>query len=94
MIVAVDYDGTLFAAGEMNHRLISDLKNAQRRGDIVILWTCRAGASLKEAVSALAKEGFFPNFINQNAPAVVRTLGHDTRKVFADLYIDDRSVKP
>lgn len=92
MIFAVDYDGTLSTGSGMNMNLISRLKVEQRRGNIVILWTCREGRSLKEALLALKKVGFSPNFVNCNAPQAVRAMGHDSRKVLADVYIDDKNA--
>lgn len=91
MIIAVDFDGTLMINKQPNHGLIAMLQDRQMRGDIVILWTCRERESLCEAVRFLAANGFRPNYINQNAPQGIKQLGHDSRKVFADLYIDDKN---
>lgn len=93
MIIAVDYDGTLFDEGRINRGLIAQLRQAQRHGDTVILWTCREGRRLTEALDALHRAGFHPQFVNCNAPEAVRRLHHDPRKIFADLYIDDKAVQ-
>lgn len=94
MIIAVDYDDTLVRGSEANLALISRLIGAQRQGHVVILWTCREGKSLAEALDTLAGYGFRPNLVNRNAPAAIRTFGGDSRKIYADLYIDDKAVKP
>lgn len=91
MIIAVDFDGTLKVNGKANTTLIGVLRGHQRRGDAVILWTCREGARLKEAVSFLQRNGFRPDLVNRNHPEAIRKLGHDPRKIFADLYIDDKN---
>lgn len=94
MIVAVDFDGTLqLADGSPNLHLIRRLKQAQRDGDTVILWTCREGASLREAARFLGQFGLVPDYFNSNCTKIVRKLGRDSRKIYADLYIDDRAVK-
>ncbi len=93
MIIAVDFDGTLCINGKPNTALIARLRQDQRCGNIVILWTCRSGKSLNDAVQFLARNGFRPNLINCNAPEIVRRLGHDSRKVLADIYIDDKAVR-
>ena len=54
-IIAVDFDGTLCtecypAIGLPNLRLISLLKELRIQGRQVILWTCRCGERLEEAV--------------------------------------------
>ena len=91
MIIAVDYDGTLFSKGEPNKRLIGRLTRAQRQGNTVILWTCRAGDSLRQAVESLAACGLRPNYVNANAPESIKALGYDSRKILADVYIDDKN---
>lgn len=89
MIIAVDYDGTLYG-NTLNTHLVNALKAQQARGATVILWTCREGQSLCDALKTLNGAGFKPNYVNQNCPEGVRRLGHDSRKVYADVYIDDK----
>lgn len=93
MIIAVDFDGTLQIGKEPNTPLIQRLIREQRQGNTVILWTCREGKSLREAVQFLYEQGFVPNGINQNCPQAIRMLGHDSRKIYADIYIDDKAVR-
>ena len=90
MIIAVDYDGTLEINGRINQILVAKMRQRQMLGDTVILWTCREGKRLREAVEKLAKAGFRPNFINANCPKAIAFLGHDSRKIYADVYIDDK----
>lgn len=94
MIIAVDYDGTLCIGGKANTALIGRLTAAQRQGSVVILWTCREGESLREAVRFLHQHGFSPNLVNQNHPTAIRMLGHDSRKIWADVYIEDKGANP
>lgn len=95
MIIAVDFDGTLqTVTGKPNTALFLFLKNRQSHGDIVILWTCREGRRLHDAVRFCRENGLLPNYVNQNAPCSIHQIGHDSRKVFADMYIDDKSMKP
>lgn len=93
MIIAVDYDGTLEIEGKINLPLIAKLKRAQKCGDLVILWTCRDGKRLQEAVMKLRTAGFVPNVINDNIQTVVQRFGYNPRKVFADIYIDDKAAR-
>lgn len=91
MIIAVDYDGTLVRDKELNLPLIRWLKGAQRAGDTVILWTCRERQSLNEAMLLLRSNGLVPNYVNCNPPQVIKRFGYDPRKIFADIYIDDKA---
>lgn len=93
MIIAVDFDDTLMIRGRANDGLIMRLRNQQKRGDIVILWSCREGQKLKEAVSFLRNNNFTPNYVNCNCPEGIKRMGHDSRKVFADVYIDDKNMR-
>lgn len=93
MILAVDFDDTLQMGGQPNLLLINQLKQAQQRGDVIILWTCRSGKRLDEAVRWCARQGLRFNYVNENCPQAVRMLGKDTRKVYADVYIDDKNAR-
>jgi len=93
MIIAVDYDGTLESGGEMNVVLAERLKARQRCGDIVILWTFREGDSLRSALANLYQIGLIPNAVNENAPQAIRMLGRNPRKIYADVYIDDKAMR-
>ena len=93
MIIAVDFDGTLRVGKAPNLALIRRLRQEQCRGNTVILWTCREGKSLQEAMAFLQSNGFTPNYVNQNCPEGLRKLGHDSRKIYADIYIDDKAVR-
>ena len=41
----------------------------------------------------LAAAGFRPDYVNRNAPEAIRRMGHDSRKIFADIYIDDKASR-
>lgn len=97
-IVAVDFDGTLSLAnwpgcGNPNAALISALKKMQGKV-ILILWTCRGEERLKEALEWL--EGFDLHFdyANENCKEALDQYGYDCRKILADIYIDDKAVRP
>ncbi len=89
-IIAVDYDGTLEVNGKLNLHLIERLR---RENAIVILWTCREGERLASAVRKLLEAGFRPHYVNCNCPQGIARMGHDSRKVFADIYIDDKNAR-
>ena len=95
MIIAVDFDGTLCEdkypfIGRANMELIQTLRNAEKFGDKVILWTCRAGEPLHKAVQWCAGLGLYFDAVNENLPEIIEKYGGDSRKIFADVYIDDR----
>ena len=98
-IIAVDFDGTLCsecfpAIGTPNTPLIYALREQKRLGKKIILWTCRAGERLSEAVDWCSQHGLSFDAINENLPEIIELYGNDSRKITADIYIDDKSALP
>ena len=94
-IIAVDFDGTLCEnkwpeIGEPNEELIQYLKKEQAAGAKLILWTCRTGKMLYNAVAFCAEHDLIFDIVNRNLPESIERFGDDCRKVFADEYIDDK----
>lgn len=95
-IIAVDFDGTLVFnkypfIENPNIELIEYIK--EHRDEYVwILWTCRHDEQLAFAIEYMKTEhGIEFDYINQNVPWKVAEFG-DTRKVYADYYIDDKNT--
>lgn len=98
-IIAVDFDGTLCGdeyprIGEPNAALIALLKGLKAEGCRVILWTCRCGELLEEAVAWCAGFQLYFDAVNENVGEILEKYGTDSRKIYADVYIDDRSCFP
>lgn len=94
--IAVDFDGTLCknrwpAIGEANLALIHWLIERRRAGDKLILWTCRCGRMLERAVVWCEALGLEFDAVNENLAENVEKYGNDCRKVFADIYLDDKA---
>ena len=95
-IIAVDFDGTLCKEkwpdiGDPNTALIEWLISRQTMGDKLILWTCRVGDMLDDAVLWSLKHGLKFDAVNANLPENIEKYGNDCRKVFADIYLDDKA---
>lgn len=94
-IYAVDFDGTLVEdaypmIGNIRETMWDAIVKAQKEGVKLILWTSRNGQQLQEAVEFCANCGLHFDAINENLDEVKVRWGGDTRKIFADMYIDDR----
>lgn len=97
-IIAVDFDGTLCEnkwpeIGMPNLQLIEYLKMQRAIGAKIILWTCREGRELAEALVWCMEHGLSFDTINKNLPHIIEKFGGDCRKIFANEYIDDKSSK-
>ncbi len=96
-VIAVDFDGCLCAnrwpdIGKANNQAIRELIFLREQGVKLILWTCRTGTLLNEAVAWCSRHGLVFDTINESLPEHVAKYGGDTRKVHADAYWDDRAV--
>ena len=99
MVIAVDFDGTLFEenfpeVGEPKWEVINYVKKLQIEGNTLILWTCRVGKYLQKAVDMCENVGLKFDYINQNVPERNEEYKNDSRKIGADYYIDDKSINP
>lgn len=95
-VIAVDFDGTLCednwpGIGAPKTDMIEYLKERKMRGDKLILWTCRSGDLLDDAVDWCLDQGLMFDAVNDNLPELVERYGSNSRKIFADEYIDDRN---
>lgn len=99
MVFACDFDGTLCFSrwpnlGEPNMELIQKLIDRKKRGDKIILWTCRNGQPLEDAILWSKKYGLIFDAINDNLPESIAFFGSNSRKINCDYYIDDKSINP
>lgn len=99
MIYAVDFDGTLCEnaypeIGKPNIPLILHFKTIKAMGHKLILWTCREGELLTQAVEWCKQWGLEFDAVNENLPELIKKFGNDCRKIGADYYCDDRNYMP
>ncbi len=96
MIIAVDFDGTIVehkypSIGKTKLFAFETLKALQAKKHFLILWTYRAGKELDEAVEFCKNNGVEFYAVNKNYPE--ETFSDEiSRKINADVYIDDRSL--
>ena len=96
-IYAIDFDGTIVEdkwpdIGKAKQEVVDFILDIQTRGDKWILWTMREGERLDRAVEWLARHWLRPDAVNDNLPELKHEFGNNPRKVFADVYIDDRNA--
>ena len=96
MIIAVDFDGTIVRhrypkIGEELPFATEPLRMLIREGHRLILWTVREGKLLDEAIEWCRDRGVEFYAINRDFPEEDATGSGFSRKLKADLFIDDRS---
>ena len=94
--IAVDFDGTIVehdypGIGKEKLFAFQTLKELEKLGARLILWTFRAGPELEEAVEFCRNNGIEFYAVNKNYPEEMfdETI---SRKIDADIYIDDKNV--
>ena len=97
MIIAVDFDGTIVehrypAIGNEIPFAIETLKRLSEERHRLILWSVREGKLLEEAVSFCSDRGLKFYAVNSNYPEENKNHENFSRKLKADLFIDDRNV--
>lgn len=98
-VIALDFDGTLFQnawpdIGAPNLNVIHDALAAQENGADLVLWTCREGDLLEQALAACRKHGLEFAAVNDSTPEWKEAWGTAPRKIGATEYWDDRAVNP
>jgi hydroxymethylpyrimidine pyrophosphatase-like HAD family hydrolase len=95
-IIAVDFDGTIVedAYPKIGKPMIfafETLKKLQQEGHRLILWTYRCGSRLDEAVAFCEENGISFYAINNSFSGEEYT-SDISRKINADIFIDDRNI--
>ena len=96
LLIAVDFDGTVVedkypGVGKAKPFAIETLKMLQNDGHRLILWTYRHGSKLKDAVRFMEYNGVPPYAVNRSYPEEEAHPSDVSRKIHADLFIDDRN---
>lgn len=97
-IIAIDFDGTLCEnnfphIGAPKLGMIDAAIKAKENGARLILWTCRSGKQLEEAVNWCSSYGLRFDAVNDNLPESVKRFGNNSRKIYANMYVDDKSFR-
>jgi hypothetical protein len=94
--IAVDFDGTIVEhdypeIGKEKLFAFLTLKELNKRGAKLILWTFRTGKELDDAVEFCRRNGVEFYAVNKNYPEEVMNETV-SRKIDADIFIDDKNI--
>ena len=97
MTLAVDFDGTIVEhrypkIGEEIPFATETLKILAQERHKLILWTVREGELLEEAIEWCRQRGVFFYSVNKDYPEEEKSHNGFSRKLKADLFIDDRNL--
>jgi hypothetical protein len=96
LILAIDFDGTIVddaypKIGKPKLFAFETLKRLQKDGHRLILWTYRSDIRLQEAVEFCKENGLEFYAVNKSFPEEQFDYTK-SRKIHADLFIDDRNI--
>lgn len=96
-VIAVDFDGTIVEnfypeIGKELPFAVMTLKTLAKEGNTLILWTCREGKLLDDALQWCSSKGLEFYAVNNDGPDVIYEPTQGGRKLRADMFIDDRNV--
>lgn len=96
LTIAVDFDGTIVEdeypkIGKPIIFAFDTMKKLQDKGHRLILWTYRYGKELEDAIRFCEKNGIVFYAVNQSFPEEEFELKY-SRKINADIFIDDRHI--
>lgn len=101
-VLAVDFDGVLCEdnfprIGAPKNKIIEHIKYLKGCGVKIILWTSRCNFKngeqfLNQAVNWCKAQGLEFDAVNKNIDEVIKLTKSDTRKIYADYYLDDRNI--
>lgn len=95
--IAIDFDGTIVEhkypeIGKEIMFAFQTLRALQDQKHQLILWTYRSGKELDDAVEYCRRNGIEFYAINSSYPEEEFDEDYDSRKIDADIFIDDRNI--
>lgn len=96
-VYAIDFDDTLAYTRfpeivAPNKKMVALARALKAQGHKIILWTSRVGEDLTAAVEWCKAQGIVFDAVNEPLPEQIKKWGNDTRKIYADFYIDDKAM--
>lgn len=105
-VIAIDYDNTIVnncypESGVLKPNVKKALNKLKKNGYQLILWTCRSGDALENAIKLIKEENLPFDFINENDPDDInkfiecyknKTKIGKSPKIYYDVLIDDKSL--
>ncbi len=95
--IAIDFDGTIVEHKypEIGKEILfafETIKALQKQKHLLILWTYRSGKELDEAVEYCRQNGVEFYAVNASYPEEEFDEDFASRKIDADIFIDDRNI--
>jgi hypothetical protein len=95
--IAIDFDDTIATDGypEIGElKLFADvvIRKIKEHGGQIAIWTCREGEDEIKVKKFLEEHNIPWDVFNEPFPDIVEQFNGSGRKIFADVYIDDKGI--
>ena len=95
-MVAVEFDGKVCeenspGIGKEKPMVLMSIKPIQSLGVYTLIWTCRSGKDLKNAINWCVTKGLEFDKYNEHADCFLSQFDCLGPKIGADMYIDDKA---
>ena len=96
-ILSIDFDGTICThtypeCGTLIDGAKEVINKLYDEGFGIIIWTCRMDKPAESAKQFLLDNGVKYHKFNEHMDYLIEHYGNNTRKIFADIYIDDKNL--
>lgn len=97
LTLAIDFDGTIVEnafpeVGALRLNVVQVINRLHREGYKIVINTCRTGQHEMDARMCLMDNGIPFDYLNENTAELIAEFPEESRKLSADLYIDDRNL--
>lgn len=97
MIIAVDFDGIICRGKYPNidglqPYAVESINSLFDNGHYIIINTCRSGDQLLVAINWMLAKGIRFHRVNDNHPDQTALHNNNSRKIYANVYIDDNNL--
>lgn len=94
---AIDFDDTIAYSNfprinKMVPHADRVIKRIKDNGGQIGIWTCRTGIYAEQAKEFLSSHNIPYDLFNEEFPEIAELFEGSSRKIFADVYIDDKSI--
>lgn len=97
LTLSIDFDGTIVEdtypdVGQVRPYAIRYLQALEGEGHVIIINSNREGKYKEDAIEFLKQNNIPFHYFNENDQRLIDKYSNDSRKIGADLYIDDKSL--
>lgn len=95
--ISIDFDGTIVEdnypfVGEVRKDAVKYIQALEQEGHVIIINSNRENSHKEDAINFLKENNIPFHYFNENDQRLIDKYSNDSRKIGADIYIDDKSL--